>query len=108
MAKITGIDHVSPEQLEEELRQGGRFVVYQYVISVLVLTFRRSSAIIYLPPGASAAARGLPYTLITLLLGWWGFPWGFIYTPAALFTNLTGGKDVTREVAAELFANAAD
>ena len=32
---------------------------------------------------------------MSALLGWWGFPWGFIYTPAVLVTNLKGGRDVT-------------
>jgi len=31
-------------------------------------------------------------TAHTWALGWWGFPWGPIYTLSALFTNLIGGK----------------
>ena len=31
-------------------------------------------------------------------LGWWGVPWGIIYTPLTIFTNLFGGQDVTDEV----------
>jgi hypothetical protein len=29
---------------------------------------------------------------MTWLLGWWGFPWGFIYSPHAIFVNLFGGQ----------------
>jgi hypothetical protein len=36
--------------------------------------------------------------LITLGLGWWGIPWGPIYSIGSLFSNLTGGKDMTKEV----------
>jgi ATP-dependent phosphoenolpyruvate carboxykinase len=32
------------------------------------------------------------------LLGWWGIPWGPIYTIAAVVTNIRGGKDVTAEI----------
>jgi hypothetical protein len=30
-------------------------------------------------------------------LGWWGVPWGLIYTPLTLWTNLSGGRAVTAE-----------
>jgi hypothetical protein len=36
------------------------------------------------------------------LLGWWGFPWGFIYTPQVIAKNLQGGVDVTANVLASL------
>ena len=42
------------------------------------------------------------YTLISLLAGWWGIPWGPIYTITSLVTNLRGGKDVTQHVIASL------
>lgn len=46
----------------------------------------------------SAANHGLGYSLLTLCLGWWGIPWGPIYSIGSLYTNFTGGKDVTQEV----------
>jgi hypothetical protein len=85
-------------QLEDEVKRGGRFVVYEYCISILVMTFTRSSGIHYVPPGKSAVVRGLGFTTISLLLGWWGIPWGLIRTPMALATNLGGGKKVTSEI----------
>jgi hypothetical protein len=42
--------------------------------------------------------RGVVYSLPSLFLGWWGVPWGIIYTPITIFTNLCGGQDVTDEV----------
>jgi hypothetical protein len=42
--------------------------------------------------------RGFVYSLVSLFLGWWGVPWGLIYTPMTVFTNLCGGQDVTDEV----------
>jgi hypothetical protein len=98
MARIDGTDGMTHAQLEEEARNGCRFVCYEYCISVLVLTFRRRSDVFFLRPGESALSKGLPYTVLSLFLGWWGFPWGLIYTPMALATNLRGGKDVTYEV----------
>lgn len=95
---IQGIEGLSDYEIHDEVQRGGKFVVFSYTISVLILTFRRSSDIYFLRAGESALWKGLPYTLISLFLGWWGFPWGFIYTPTSLITNLTGGKDVTTQL----------
>jgi hypothetical protein len=102
MAKIVGIEGMSYSQLVGEVQSGGKFVVFEYCISVLIMTFKRGSDIYYLKPGESALVKGLPYTLLSLALGWWGFPWGFIYTPMALITNFGGGKNVTAQVMASL------
>jgi hypothetical protein len=36
--------------------------------------------------------------MVTLLFGWWGIPWGIIYTFSTLFKNINGGRNVTTEV----------
>ncbi|MFL5342280.1 MAG: hypothetical protein ACJ8F7_19205 [Gemmataceae bacterium] len=96
--RIDGIDNLTAEELEAGLAAGGRFVVYEYCISLVVLTRRCPTAVRYLPPEDWGLVRGLPYVLVSLLLGWWGVPWGIIYTPLTIFTNLCGGHDVTDEV----------
>jgi hypothetical protein len=95
---IKGIEGLSDQQIQSELRQGAKFVIFEYTFSILVMTFKRGSAVHYLRPGESAFVKGLPYTLITLLFAWWGIPWGPIYGIAALITNLSGGKDVTAQI----------
>lgn len=102
MAKINGIEDMTYAVLQSELDDGGKFVVYEYCISVLVMTFRRTSDIYFIKGNESRVTKGLSYTLMSFILGWWGFPWGFIYTPGAIITNLSGGKDVTNEVVASL------
>ena len=99
---LKNVEGLTLAQLEHEIHQGGKFVFYQYCVSVLILTFRRPSDIYFIRAGTSAVTPGLGLTLLTLLLGWWGFPWGFIYTPMVLFSNLRGGKDVTAEVMQDL------
>jgi hypothetical protein len=102
VTSILGIEGLSNEALDLELERGGRFVVFQYVISIIVLTFKRSSAICFVRADQNAALKGLPFTLLTLVAGWWGIPWGPIFTIQALSTNLGGGKDVTAEVVGSL------
>ena len=100
---IHGTDHLSDEALAAELEAGGRFVVFQYCVSFFILTQHGSSkSIFFVRKGEIAAFKGLGYTFGTLLAGWWGFPWGLIYTPLALARNLRGGTDVTGHVVANV------
>ena len=96
--QIKNIDGLTLEDITRELQNGGRFVVYQYTISVIFMTFKNGSDIHFLRAGQSHWGQSLPYTLLTFALGWWGIPWGPIYTIGSLYQNLSGGKDVTAEV----------
>ena len=95
MAEIVGTQNLTRQQIQMEIQKGAKFVIFQYSISILIMSFRRSSAIHFVKNGESTFMKGLPYTLISLFLGWWGIPWGPIYTIQALSTNLQGGRDVT-------------
>jgi hypothetical protein len=101
-SKIQGIEGLSSDQVRFELERGGRFVVFQYCVSVLVVTFKRSSPIYFIRSGESPVGKGIGFTLLTLVAGWWGFPWGPIYSAQSIYRNLSGGKDVTKEVSAAL------
>lgn len=100
--KIIGTEGLDGQQLGLELQRGAKFVTYQYCISILILTFRRSSDIYFVRAGESAVGKGLGFSSISLFLGWWGIPWGPIYTIGSFITNFGGGKDVTTEVIASL------
>lgn len=100
MAKIQGIEGMSRDELEMQLQMGAKFVVFQYCVSIIVLTFKRGSNIYFIRAGESAVSKGLPYSLLSFLLGWWGIPWGPIYTIQSLVVNFRGGKDVTQQVVA--------
>jgi hypothetical protein len=75
----------------------GPLVFYEYCVSFLFWTLRRPGRLVRLRPGERGVWRGLPYALASLLLGWWGVPWGLVYTPLVLWTDLTGGRVVTEE-----------
>ena len=100
--KIVGIEGLSAAQLRDEVDRGGRFVVYGWCVSFLILTLKRSSDVTFVRAGHSRVGAGLGWTVLSFFLGWWGFPWGFIYTPMVLIQNLGGGTDVTARVMAEL------
>lgn len=96
-AEIRGIEQYTPESLAQAVWRGGKFVQYQWVVSALVLTFRHPSPIFFIPPGQSPVAPGYPYSIASALLGWWGIPWGIVFTISALVSNSRGGVDVTAE-----------
>jgi hypothetical protein len=102
LAGVSGLTGMTSADLQTELQRGGKFVIYQYCISVLVMTFKRSSGIHFIKAGESAAARGLSYTAISFFCGWWGIPWGPIWTITTIANNSSGGRDVTSEVRSAL------
>lgn len=89
----------APGSLVAAVQAGHRFYVIPYVFSVVILTFRRSMGGVRevsdhhwpVMPLAGAA-------LVTSLLGWWGFPWGIVFSIAALVRLWNGGKDVTLQM----------
>ena len=96
--KIQGAEGMSSDQLRFELQRGARIVCYHYCVSIVVMTFRRSSGAYFIPAGESAVSKGLSWTLLTLAMGWWGIPWGPIFSIQALAVNFQGGKDLTKDI----------
>ena len=100
--KLNGMEGLTGAQLDFELQRGGKFVLYQYCISIIVVTFKRPSDIYFIRSDESAITKGLAFTLLSLVAGWWGIPWGPIYTIQSVYNNFKGGKDLTKEVVASL------
>jgi hypothetical protein len=96
--KIKGIEGLSVADLQDEVNQGGKFVTYRYCVSIIILSFRRSSDIYFIKKDQNSLAKGLPWSAISILFGWWGIPWGIIYTIGSLGTNFSGGKNITEDV----------
>ena len=98
MTKIKNIKGLSVDDINRELSNGAKFVVFQYCFSIIVMTFKRGSDIYFIKAKESTVKHSIGFTLITLLFGWWGIPWGPIYSIGVLYSNLTGGKDITQDV----------
>lgn len=106
MADIRGIAGLAREEIDAELRQGARFVQYRYCVSFVALTFVPHSAIYFVRRGQDARLKGLLYSAVSGLLGWWGIPWGPYCTMASIAINTRGGKDVTEQAVATLHGEA--
>ena len=88
--KVNGIEGLSLEEMQSLVQQGAKFVMYEYAISILIMTFKRSSDVYFVKADENAIVKGLGFTAISLLFGWWGFPWGIIATPIQVTRNLGG------------------
>ena len=105
MAPIRGAENMAANELNFELQRGGKLVVFYYCVSLLVVTFRRSSPVYLIKAGENPVGKAAPWILLTALLGWWGIPWGPIYSIQSLVTNFRGGKQV--QLQAKVAAQAA-
>lgn len=95
--KVKGLNGLTVAQVQAEVGQGGRFVQYTWCVSLLVVTYRYQSAVYFIRKDENAFLKGWPYTVATLLLGWWGIPYGVFYTLGAVYTNMDG-KCVTESI----------
>jgi tetratricopeptide (TPR) repeat protein len=66
-----------------------RFVVYPFVFSLLVMTFRRSFSGTWCHK--HRLHKQILAGLITATVGWIGIPWGIIFAPQVLFQLARGG-----------------
>jgi len=105
-ATIRGIGRMTVGEMRAEVRQGARFVAFEYVVS-FVVTRRKTSPVFFVRPGERTFFKGLPYNALTLLAGWWSFPFGPANTVMAVKENVQGGRDVTYQVIEQIL-DAAD
>ena len=86
---------VPREEVPSFARDGGRIVRFRFTLSFLFFSFLRRSDEVVVKPGESLARKALPYNLLTLLLGWWAFPFGPVAAMHSLLMNWTGAEDQT-------------
>jgi hypothetical protein len=65
-------------------------VRYLFVCSFVLFTAKIPSRW-YVHKSENTAVAASAYTLGSAIAGWWGFPWGPVYTAHALYRNLRGG-----------------
>ena len=87
---------------EEMVMNGRRLVIYPYVFSIVVMTLRRNMAGVHVvETGKWPMGQLMGASLITSLFGWWGLPFGIIWSFINLFHLWNGGRDLTKSVLTE-------
>ncbi|MBA2225749.1 hypothetical protein [Thermogemmata fonticola] len=75
-----------------------RWVCYEICYSFMLATVVCRSRPVATHSWKQRLSYGIGYSLLALLLGPWGIPWGIFHTLRILWLNLTGGIDVTPHV----------
>jgi hypothetical protein len=96
--KIGNVNGLSTAELQDEVMKGARLVYYTYTVSFLLITFNRKSELFLVRNKPEAIRKGIPYLVVSFLLGWWGIPSGPKETMKSISINKKGGKDITEEV----------
>jgi hypothetical protein len=96
--KVIGTEGLTNDEIHKAVERGAKFVAFQYCVSAILTTYKRSSSIYFVRPGHAALVPRIGYSLLSLFLGWWGVPWGPIYTVQVLWRNAIGGLDLTPEI----------
>ncbi|MDR1864001.1 MAG: hypothetical protein LBR08_00325 [Bacteroidales bacterium] len=95
--KIRGVAGKSPSDILNEVNSGARFVRYSYCVSLIAFTFKLSSPVYFLRANEAPIRRGWIFLLISAIFGWWGIPWGPVYTIQSIL-HAFKGRDLTGTV----------
>jgi hypothetical protein len=90
---IIGAGQLSEEEIALKLTEGYRLVSYEYCLSFIVVTLKRPTSLYLLPPNDSDFGNRTLFSCLSFFIGWWGIPWGPIYTISTIYRNLSGGHD---------------
>jgi hypothetical protein len=99
---LAGSQPLFLEEIRTRVAAGARLVRFEFCVSALLFTVRRQSPVYLTSSWQERYLRGLGYSVAALLLGPWAVPWGLIFTPWAVWVNLTGGVDETDSILAAL------
>jgi hypothetical protein len=80
---------------------------YSFCTSFLFATFREHTR--FFPEDSPDRRQGaFVASLLSLVFGWWGLPWGPVYTVQTLYKNVNGGETLTIRDVLHRMADTAD
>jgi hypothetical protein len=98
LIELRGTRPLFDEELRARLTSGARCVRFEYSFSLAFFTVRRQSPVYFTESWQERYLIGLRFTLLALVLGPWGVPWGVLWTVWAVWVNTTGGADCTEAI----------
>lgn len=96
--KISGVKGLAIEDIFSEVNEGARFTLFYECFSLIIYSKKFPSNIYFIRQGEKNIQYHKGHSLRTLFFGWWGIPWGIIWTISCLKTNFDGGIDMTKTV----------
>jgi hypothetical protein len=101
---IIGAGQLSEEEIALKLTEGHRLVSYEYCLSFIVVTLKRPTALYLVAPKESDFGNRTLFSSLSFFFGWWGIPWGPIYTIGTIYRNLSGGHDHSKALIEHVLA----
>ena len=89
VANIDAVRAGTARYQDQPISYATRVRVYHTVLSFLVVTLKLPTGLVLHRSGRDLALRA-GCSLVSLVFGWWGIPWGPIWTVQALAGNLRG------------------
>jgi DnaJ-domain-containing protein 1 len=93
-AETESYQKVAPEPIVcsccEKVTAQPRYIIFFQVTSFIFLTIRTPIQGVFCPK--CAESKAIQSTITTWVFGWWGLPWGLIYSVSTIFHNLFGGS----------------
>ncbi|RYM34554.1 hypothetical protein ERX46_04050 [Brumimicrobium glaciale] len=97
--KLANNNSYTYEEVKAAENNGGSFVTYQWIIPLpLFYPVRRLSKVYFIPKDGNQAKYAKKYNIISLIIGWWGLPFGPIFVNRSVRLNNNGGVDVTEDI----------
>lgn len=97
--KLANHNNYTFDEVISAKTNGGAFITYQWLIPIPVFfPIRRLSKVYFIPNGMKKSKYAKKFNIITLLIGWWGVPWGPFAVYKTIGLNNSGGIDVTDDV----------
>lgn len=95
---LPGTEGMTIQQVEDDVLRGGRFRVFPWNFSVIVMSFQRNSQVRYFRSSENPGLPALLWSMLSFCIGWWGIPWGIVFTVHTLWINSMGGRDITEGI----------
>jgi hypothetical protein len=90
-------DDLTIETLQQQIANGGRFVVFPYCMSFIITCIRPLSQAVFVKDEVQMAKEKSFYKNLSRVFGWWSI-WGISYTIQCIKICNAGGTDVTDDI----------
>ncbi|MHC0445633.1 hypothetical protein ACWA1F_09480 [Flavobacterium sp. 3-218] len=102
--KTNNIEGLTMFEINVLIQQGGKFIMYPFIISEMVKRIKESN-IYFIRPNEGTFKYALKHFFLNLSASWRIFPYTPIYILKSLFYLIKGGKDYTETILKDLNTN---
>ncbi|WP_433829082.1 hypothetical protein [Flavobacterium anhuiense] len=102
--KTNNIEGLTPFEINVLIQQGGKFIMFPFIISKMVKKIKESN-IYFIRPNEGTFKYAWKHFFLNLSLSWRNFPYTPIDVLKSLFYLVKGGKDYTETILKDLNTN---